>query len=125
LAEDVDINREIVLALLEPTNVEIDCAVNGAEAVAKFTANPARYEMIFMDLQMPEMDGYTATENIRALETEWAKEIPIVAMTANVFKEDVEKCLAVGMNDHIGKPLDLDEVIRMLEKYIIKIKFQR
>ena len=120
LAEDVDINREIVLALLEPTNVEIDCAVNGAEAVAKFAANPDKYDMIFMDLQMPEMDGYTATENIRAIEIEWAKEIPIVAMTANVFREDVEKCLAVGMNDHIGKPLDLDEVIRMLEKYIKK-----
>jgi CheY-like chemotaxis protein len=69
---------------------------------------------------MPEMDGYTATKNIRAFDNEWAREIPIVAMTANVFREDIEKCLAAGMNDHIGKPLDFNEVIVMLQKYIAK-----
>jgi CheY-like chemotaxis protein len=67
---------------------------------------------------MPEMDGYTATRTIRASDNEWAKKIPIVAMTANVFKEDAENCLAAGMNNHIGKPLDIHEVIGMLEKYI-------
>ena len=107
-----------MLDLLEPTNLEIDCAVNGAEGVRMFLENPAKYEMIFMDLQMPEMDGYTATKTIRASGAERAHEIPIVAMTANVFKEDVDKCLEAGMNGHIGKPLDLDEVFSTLGKYL-------
>jgi len=118
LAEDVDINREIVLALLEPTALEIDCAENGAVAVEMFTANPTRYDMIFMDLQMPEMDGYTATRSIRDSGIERSKEIPIVAMTANVFREDIERCLAAGMNRHIGKPIDFDEVISILRTYL-------
>jgi CheY-like chemotaxis protein len=125
LAEDIEINREIVLALLEDTGLVIDCAENGAEAVQKFTEAPDVYEMIFMDLQMPEMDGYEAAKRIRAWEAEnrrearvFPKRIPIIAMTANVFKEDVEKCLAVGMNGHVGKPLDFTEVIRQLQKYL-------
>jgi PAS domain S-box-containing protein len=118
LAEDVEINREIVLALLEPTNIKIECAVNGIEAVDMFTANPEKYGMIFMDLQMPEMDGLTATKSIRESDIPRAKEIPIVAMTANVFVEDVEKCLEAGMNGHIGKPLDLNEVVDQLKKYL-------
>ena len=118
LVEDVDINREIVIDLLEPTNLEIDCAVNGAEGVNMFLANPSKYEMIFMDLQMPEMDGFTAAKTIRASGAERAQEIPIIAMTANVFREDVDKCLEAGMNGHIGKPLDLIEVFRILEKYL-------
>jgi signal transduction histidine kinase/DNA-binding response OmpR family regulator len=118
LAEDVEINREIVLSLLEPTLLAIDCAENGAEAVRLFSESPERYDMIFMDVQMPEMDGYEATRRIRALGPPKAREIPIVAMTANVFREDIERCLAAGMNDHIGKPLDLDEVLSMLRKYL-------
>ncbi|MDR0490085.1 MAG: response regulator [Oscillospiraceae bacterium] len=118
LAEDVEINREIVLALLEPTKLRIDCAANGAEAVDMFIANPTKYDLIFMDLQMPEMDGYTATIKIRMSDIERASEIPIVAMTANVFKEDIEKCLAAGMNSHIGKPLDFNEVMAILGKYL-------
>jgi len=121
LAEDVEINREIVLALLEPTRLTIDCAENGKEAVRMFGEAPDKYDMIFMDVQMPEMDGYEATRNIRGLDVSRAKEIPIVAMTANVFKEDVEKCLSVGMNDHIGKPINIDELILKLKKYILKI----
>jgi signal transduction histidine kinase/DNA-binding response OmpR family regulator len=118
LAEDVEINREIVQTLLEPTKVEIDFAENGAEAVRKFTENPKKYEMIFMDIQMPEMDGYEATRNIRALDIMMAKTIPIVAMTANVFKEDIEKCLEAGMNSHIGKPIDFDEVLKTLHSFL-------
>ena len=118
LAEDVDINREIVIAVLEPTGLVIDCALNGAQAVDMFIAEPERYDMIFMDLQMPEMDGYTATERIRASAVPRAGEIPIVAMTANVFKEDIEKCLEAGMNDHMGKPLDFDVVMTMLRTYL-------
>ena len=118
LAEDIDINREIVLALLEPTLVEVDCVVNGREAVQRFSEAPERYDLIFMDVQMPEMDGLTATEHIRALDTKKAKTIPIIAMTANVFKEDVEKCLAAGMNDHLGKPIDFKEVLETLQAYL-------
>ncbi|MDR2931697.1 MAG: response regulator, partial [Oscillospiraceae bacterium] len=119
MAEDVEINREIVLALLEPTGLQIDCAVNGAEAVELFTAAPGKYDMIFMDVQMPEMDGFTATRTIRESGAPRAKEIPIVAMTANVFKEDIEKCLASGMNGHVGKPLDFDEVLAVLKKHLL------
>ena len=131
LAEDVEINREIVLALLEPTHLAIDCAENGIEAVEKFREAPDQYHMIFMDVQMPKMDGYEATRRIREIEQERdpglaALEnpagIPVVAMTANVFREDVEKCLAAGMNDHVGKPLDLDEVIQKLCQYLPRKK---
>jgi CheY-like chemotaxis protein len=86
-----------------------------------FKAAPEKYNMIFMDIQMPEMDGFEATRRIRAFETglrPGSEGIPIVAMTANVFKEDVEKCLAAGMNDHVGKPLDMDEVMQSLKKYL-------
>jgi len=143
LVEDVEINREIVLSLLESTKLEIDCAENGKEAVRKFSKAPYKYELIFMDLQMPEMDGYEATQRIRAVEAEHnknisediganlaenkndganngnlRKQIPIIAMTANVFREDIEKCLAAGMNSHVGKPLDLEEVMGILHKYL-------
>jgi signal transduction histidine kinase/DNA-binding response OmpR family regulator len=118
LAEDVEINREIVQTLLEPTKLEIDYAENGKEAVRMFTENPQKYEMIFMDIQMPEMDGYEATRQIRAQDIKVAKSIPIVAMTANVFKEDIEKCLQAGMNSHIGKPIDFDEVLKTLQSFL-------
>ena len=118
LAEDVDINREIVSILLEPTLLDIDYAKNGREAVDMFSAAPEKYEMIFMDLQMPEMDGYEATERIRGLGLPNSGTIPIIAMTANVFKEDVEHCFDSGMNGHIGKPIDIDDVIRILSKYL-------
>jgi CheY-like chemotaxis protein len=118
LAEDMEINREIVLALLEPTGFEIDCAENGLEAVNMFAAAPEKYDVIFMDVQMPEMDGMEATRRIRALDEPAAKTITIIAMTANVFREDIEKCLAAGMNDHVGKPLDIDEVFVKLRKHL-------
>jgi CheY-like chemotaxis protein len=120
LAEDVEINREIVLALLEPTLLNIDCAGNGAEAVKLFSSNPEQYDMIFMDIQMPEVDGYEATRRIRALDIPKAKKVPIIAMTANVFREDIENCLEAGMDDHVGKPLDLNEVMEKLRKYLQK-----
>ncbi|MDR1615777.1 MAG: response regulator [Syntrophomonadaceae bacterium] len=119
LAEDVEINREIVLALLEPTELKIDCAENGAVALQMFSSTPDRYDMIFMDVQMPEMDGYEATRRIRALDIPHAKTIPIIAMTANVFREDVEKCLEAGMNGHIAKPIDFDEVRVQLKEYLM------
>jgi len=120
LAEDVDINREIVSALLEPTGLDIECAENGAQAVKMFKAAPDKYDVIFMDVQMPEMDGHEATRAIRALDIERAATIPIIAMTANVFREDIDKCLEVGMNDHLGKPLDFNEVLDKLRTYLVK-----
>jgi signal transduction histidine kinase/CheY-like chemotaxis protein len=134
LAEDVEINREIIQALLEPTAVRIDYAENGAEALEMYSASPDVYDLILMDVQMPEMDGYEATRRIRAFERErrekvassflrttqeaLPKEVPIIAMTANVFREDVEKCLEAGMNDHVGKPLDFEEVLSKLRVYL-------
>jgi PAS domain S-box-containing protein len=118
LAEDVEVNQEIVIALLEPAFVDVVCADNGVEAVRLFSEDPERYDMIFMDVQMPEMDGLEATRMIRALGTPKARTIPIVAMTANVFREDVERCLAAGMNSHIGKPLDFDSVFEKLKAYL-------
>jgi signal transduction histidine kinase/CheY-like chemotaxis protein len=121
LAEDVEINREIVLTLLEPTAIEIDCAENGVKAVELFCDSPEKYDAIFMDLQMPEMDGYEATGRIREFEAvRGLKPVPIIAMTANVFREDVDKCISAGMNDHIGKPLDFNEVLRRLRQYLPK-----
>jgi len=114
LVEDVDINREIVQALLEPTQVAIDWAENGVEAVRKFKEAPGKYDMILMDVQMPEMDGYEATRQIRALKVPEAKTIRIVAMTANVFRDDVENCLEAGMDNHIGKPVDFHELMEKL-----------
>ncbi|MDR2048052.1 MAG: PTS transporter subunit EIIC [Treponema sp.] len=119
LVEDIEINREIMIALLEPTSLQIDCAENGAEALRIFTEFPGKYDLIFMDVQMPEMDGYEATRRIRAFEKEHPSNgIPIIAMTANVFREDVEKCLEAGMNGHVGKPVDFDEVLRTLWHYL-------
>jgi signal transduction histidine kinase/CheY-like chemotaxis protein len=118
LAEDLEINQDIVKALLEPTNLEIVCAANGAEAVKLFSESPEKYDIIFMDVQMPEMDGYAATRRIRSLDVPTARTIPIIAMTANVFREDVEECLAAGMNDHIGKPIIFNEVIKKLREYL-------
>ena len=118
LAEDVEINREIVLALFEPVGLEIDCAANGVEAVRMFSENPDRYDVIFMDVQMPEMDGLEATRRIRATESTRAKSIPIIAMTANVFREDIERCMESGMNDHVGKPLDFNEVVDKLHRHM-------
>ncbi|MCL2244560.1 MAG: response regulator [Treponema sp.] len=120
LAEDIEINREILLASMEETGVEIDCAENGLEAVRTIMDNPDKYEMIFMDVQMPEMDGLEATRVIRKR----GYNIPIIAMTANVFKEDIELCLDAGMNDHIGKPLDLSNVLDKVRRYR-KIKRNR
>ena len=118
LAEDIEINREIVLSLLEPTLLGIDCALNGLEAVRMYREAPEKYDAIFMDIQMPEMDGYEATRRIRALGSVAASRVPIIAMTASVFREDVEKCLEAGMNDHIGKPLNINEIIDKLKRYL-------
>jgi signal transduction histidine kinase len=118
LAEDVDINREILITLLEDTGVQIDCAENGREACDMFASAPKKYDMIFMDIHMPEMDGYEATRCIRGMNLPQAETIPIVAMTANVFREDIAKCRACGMDDHVGKPLEMGEVLAKMRTYM-------
>ena len=118
LAEDIEINREIFLSVLEDTGIEIECAVNGREALDMITANPQKYDIVFMDVQMPTMDGYQATRAIRALPAMQSNKLPIIALTANVFKSDIENCLAAGMDDHLGKPLDISRVLEVLRKYL-------
>jgi PAS domain S-box-containing protein len=118
LAEDIDINREIVKSLLEGTGLQIDCAENGRDALTMIEASPGKYNMVLMDMQMPLMDGLEATRRIRGLPAAWCKEMPIIAMTANVFKDDIEKCIDAGMNGHIGKPIDLADMMETLRKHL-------
>ena len=119
IAEDVEINREIIGSLLEDTGLEMDFALDGAEAVEKFSAAPDYYELVLMDIQMPSIDGYEATKLIRSSGLPGADKIPIVAMTANTFPEDIERSLASGMNAHLGKPVDIDEIIAKLKEYLL------
>lgn len=114
VAEDVEINREIVSAALEETNIKVDFAVNGKEACDKYLSAPNKYDLILMDLQMPEMDGLQASRRIR----ETDKKIPIIAMTANAFKEDIDECLKAGMNGHLAKPMDFDLLIAKLREFL-------
>ncbi len=116
--EDIDINREIVKSLLEDTKIIIECAADGKKAVEMFAENQDLYDIILMDIQMPVMDGLTATEQIRFLKTKQALSVPIIAMTANAFKEDVEVCKKAGMNDHVSKPIDFSVLIDKIEKYL-------
>jgi CheY-like chemotaxis protein len=120
IAEDIEINREILIAFLEDTGLRIDCAENGREALDMIEAAPGKYDIVFMDVQMPIMDGYESTRRIRALPAPRMAELPIIAMTANVFKSDIENCLAAGMDNHLGKPLDIDKVLEMLRSYMKK-----
>jgi signal transduction histidine kinase/CheY-like chemotaxis protein len=117
IAEDIEINREIIETLLEFSGISIDFAENGSIAYNLYSANPSAYNMIFMDIHMPEVNGYEATKMIRQLDNPRAKTIPIIAMTADVFHESVEKFMAVGMNGHLGKPLDINEVLKKIAWY--------
>ncbi len=121
LVEDNALNTEIATELLSMTEVEIEHAENGKQAVELFQAAPPdHYDLIFMDVQMPVMDGYEATRTIRALDHPAAKTVPIIAMTANAFTEDVEAALKSGMNGHIAKPLDFDQLTKILMRYLSK-----
>ena len=112
LVEDVEVNRELVGALLQPFDVEIDVAVDGVEAIA--ATRRATYDLILMDVQMPVMDGLTATRHIRAQRLSSA---PIIAMTANVLPEQIERCIAAGMDDHIGKPMSPAQLLEILARW--------
>ncbi|MDR0495103.1 MAG: response regulator [Treponema sp.] len=118
VVDDVEINREIIVALMENTGMKMERAANGKEAFELFSANQKKIDIIIMDINMPEMDGVEATRRIRALGTPESAQIPIVAMTANVLTDEVEKYMAAGMNDYIGKPVNLKELTNVLCKYI-------
>ncbi len=114
LVEDNETNQEIILGLLEDSGIAIDIASNGQMAIDKYSANPTKYELILMDIQMPIMDGYQATSIIRQSN----HDIPIVALSANAMKEDVQKSHAVGMNTHLNKPIEVEKLYDVLLKYI-------
>lgn len=119
LAEDNDINREIAYELLTQSGLEMDMAENGKICVDKFCSSEIGcYDAILMDIRMPVMNGYEATREIRSLDRDDAKSIPIIAMTADAFAEDVKKCLECGMNAHVSKPIDVRKIFSTLEKYI-------
>lgn len=115
LVEDNELNAEIARTLLEDEGVVVEAVTNGQEAVDTFVQNPeGTFDVILMDVMMPVMDGIKATEKIRSLNRPDAKKIPIIAMTANAFKEDAQKCLNAGMNAHLSKPLQMDKVVETI-----------
>jgi CheY-like chemotaxis protein len=120
LADDIEINREIVETILAESGVTLISAENGEEAVAAFSASPELFDLILMDIQMPKLDGLGAAKAIRALADDIprAREIPIIAMTANAFKEDEKRSLDAGMNDHIAKPIEISELFTILHRYL-------
>ena len=121
LAEDIEVNQEIFIALLENTKISIDIAENGLIAVSKFKENPDKYDLIIMDVHMPVMDGYQATKAIRETGIPKAKSIPIIALTASAFKEDIDRCVESGMNDHLSKPIVEKDVIEKIKLYARRV----
>ena len=115
LADDMPINRHIAIKLLEKQGFTVETAENGKEAVDKvIAAPPGYYNAVLMDVQMPVMGGYEATRIIRELADEQRRKIPVIAMTANAFAEDVKKAKDAGMNAHIAKPIDVKNMIDIL-----------
>lgn len=116
LAEDNEMNREIAVELLQSSGVQVDSVENGQKAVDAVRLHGAKYyDMVFMDIHMPVMDGYTATEKLRQIAD--ISVLPIIAMTADAFEEDIRKCEAAGMNAHIPKPIDVSKVFEIIKRY--------
>ena len=119
VVEDNNLNREIITEILKLRGLQIEEAVNGKEAVEQFENHPAGYyDMILMDIQMPVMNGHEATRKLRTLEREDAGKIPIIAMTANAFAEDVEAARQAGMNEHMSKPINMRHLMDILQRYL-------
>ena len=117
LAEDMMINAEIMKEVLKMRGMQVDHAENGKICVEKYAAHPeGYYDAVLMDMRMPEMDGLEATKTIRAMDREDAKTIPIIALTANAFNEDVERSLQAGLNAHLSKPVEPDKLFKTLGK---------
>jgi CheY-like chemotaxis protein len=117
LAEDNPVNQKLAVMMLGKAGYTVDVAGNGKEAVAMFTKNNKDYDLIFMDVQMPEMDGKAATQALRQL---GFNDIPIVAMTAHAMKGDREMCLEAGMNDYITKPIKREMVFDIIKRFVFK-----
>jgi CheY-like chemotaxis protein len=115
VAEDYFVNQEVTQEILEMMALEVDIAENGIEALNFYQIKD--YDLILMDIQMPEMDGYQATQEIRKCEGN-RKHIPIIGLTANALTGDREKCLEAGMNDYISKPIEAEKLEEILNKYI-------
>ncbi|MDE7428929.1 MAG: response regulator, partial [Lachnospiraceae bacterium] len=123
VVEDNDLNREIAMEILSMSGAQVETAENGQEAVEMVKASEeGYYDLILMDLQMPIMNGYEATSAIRDMSREDIRNIPIVAMTANAFLEDVQRSKACGMNEHMTKPLDIEQLQQMLTRWLGKKK---
>ncbi|WP_242995618.1 ATP-binding protein [uncultured Holdemanella sp.] len=123
LAEDNDLNAEIAMTILEHAGLQVDCVENGVECVNRIIGKPAgTYDLILMDIQMPKMDGYKATKEIRSLKDKSKACIPIVAMTANAFEEDKKKAFDAGMDGHIAKPINIEDLFVVLTDIINKHK---
>lgn len=121
LAEDNDINADIVIEFFTDEGLLVDRAKDGMECINMLTSSPANtYDVILMDIQMPNMNGYEATKAIRSLDDNSLANIPIIAMTANAFKEDIDKAMSSGMNDHIAKPVDIDKTLIVINKILTK-----
>ena len=119
LVEDNELNREIAVEIIGSTGITIDTAVNGLEAFEMVERAPiGYYQLILMDIQMPVMDGYEATRRIRTISRRDIPDLPIIAMTANAFSEDVTSALKAGMNFHLAKPIDIKALMNVLEKYL-------
>ncbi len=119
LVEDNAINAEIAMMILEQYGAEVQQAENGKTGLeALQEKGPGYYDAVLMDIQMPVMNGFEATKAIRALGGAYATALPIIAMSANAYDEDVRDCLAAGMNGHIAKPFNPDELMRILRRYI-------
>lgn len=119
LVEDNELNAEIAEEIFRTTGIDVDHVWNGAEAVDKMEEiEDGYYDLIFMDIQMPKMNGYDATRAIRAMNRDYCRQVPIVAMTANAFAEDVHAAKTVGMNEHIAKPLDLKILMKTMRKWL-------
>ena len=119
LVEDNELNRDIAKEIIEMTGAEVDTAENGKEAVEKVVSKPKNYYgLIFMDIQMPVMNGYEAAAAIRALDDKIKADIPIVAMTANAFAEDILLAKNAGMNEHMAKPLDINKLNDTLRRWL-------
>ncbi len=117
LVEDNELNREIATEILKSLGLKVDCAADGMEAVEIMSSEAGnQYDLIFMDIQMPKMDGYTATREIRTLKDTKKANVPIIAMTANAFDEDRKKAIKAGMNGHIAKPIDVNVILQNLDR---------
>ena len=123
LVEDNELNAEIAQEILEETGMKVDHVWDGDQAVeTMLQAEDGKYDIVLMDIQMPKMNGYDATRAIRASQRKYLKTVPIVAMTANAFAEDVQAARTAGMNEHIAKPIDLTALAKVLDRWVLKIR---